>query len=194
MNPFRYLTIALRDAKQSLTERLLRYRIQYYNPSLYAHHTVIWNYGFNWLDSLDIGNNVHIMPHVEIIVFKKTRNSSIEGKLVLKDNVVIATGANIRAAGGVIEIGEYSGIGENSAVIASNHLIDKDHLHLNSSWDEERTGVILGRNVWIGANCCLLPGCKIGDNSIVAAGSVVTKEIPANQIWGGVPAKKIKDL
>ncbi|MGB1060198.1 MAG: acyltransferase, partial [Ketobacter sp.] len=61
-------------------------------------------------------------------------------------------------------------------------------------WDEDRTDVILGRNVWIGANSCLLAGSRVGDNSIVGAGSVVTGEIPANEIWAGVPARKIKDL
>jgi len=114
--------------------------------------------------------------------------------LILKDHSVIGSGVNIRAAGGVIELGEYSGIGEHSVVVAANHSTDKDHLHIRSPWDENRTDVIIGRNVWIGANSCLLAGSRVGDNSIVGAGSVVTGEIPANEIWAGVPARKIKDL
>ncbi|MAA61039.1 MAG: hypothetical protein CMK79_12930 [Pseudomonadales bacterium] len=194
MNPVNYILIILRELKQAWIERLLRYRIQYYNPTLYTHHSVIWNYGFNWLDSLEIGKDVYVMPGAEIIVFKKTKNSQKEGKLILKDHSVIGTGVNIRAAGGVIELGEYSGIGEHSVVVAANHSTDKDHLHIRSPWDEDRTDVIIGRNVWIGANSCLLAGSRVGDNSIVGAGSVVTGEIPANEIWAGVPARKIKDL
>lgn len=194
MNPVNYIQIILRELKQAWIERLLRYRIQYYNPTLYTHHSVIWNYGFNWLDSLEIGKDVYVMPGAEIIVFKKTKNSQKEGKLILKDHSVIGTGVNIRAAGGVIELGEYSGIGEHSVVVAANHSTDKDHLHIRSPWDENRTDVIIGRNVWIGANSCLLAGSRVGDNSIVGAGSVVTGEIPANEIWAGVPARKIKDL
>lgn len=49
-------------------------------------------------------------------------------------------------------------------------------------------------NVFIGAKCIILKGVTIGENSIVGAGSVVTKSIPANQIWGGNPAKYIKDI
>ena len=81
-----------------------------------------------------------------------------------------------------------------SVLVAVNHSTDKDTLHVQSQWDERKTGVIIGDNVWVGANCCLLPGCKIGDNSIVGAGSVVSKEIPPNEIWAGVPAKIIRDL
>ena len=194
MNPVNYILIILRELKQAWIERLLRYRIQYNNPTLYTHHSVIWNYGFNWLDSLEIGKGVHVMPGAEIIVFKKTRHSKKEGKLILKDHAVIATGVNIRAAGGVIEVGEYSGVGEHCILVAANHSTDKDHLHIGSPWDEDRTDVILGRNVWIGANSCLLAGSRVGDNAIVGAGSVVTGEIPANEIWAGVPARKIKDL
>ena len=194
MNPVNYILIILRELKQAWIERLLRYRIQYNNPTLYTHHSVIWNYGFSWLDSLEIGKGVHVMPGAEIIVFKKTRHSKKEGKLILKDHTVITTGVNIRAAGGVIEVGEYSAIGEHCILVAANHSTDKDHLHVGSPWDEDRTDVIIGRNVWIGANSCLLAGSRVGDNSIVGAGSVVTGEIPANEIWAGVPARKIKDL
>lgn len=50
------------------------------------------------------------------------------------------------------------------------------------------------KNVWIGSNATILQGVKIGDNAIVAAGAVVTKDVPANTIVGGVPAKIIKSI
>lgn len=52
----------------------------------------------------------------------------------------------------------------------------------------------IGTNVWITTRCIILPGVTIGDNSIIAAGSVVTKDIPANYLAGGNPAKLIKKL
>jgi len=52
----------------------------------------------------------------------------------------------------------------------------------------------VGANVWVGANCVLLPGVTIGDNALIAAGSVVTRDVPPNEIWGGVPARKLKDV
>ena len=52
----------------------------------------------------------------------------------------------------------------------------------------------IGNNVFIGINSIIMPGVSIGDNCIIAAGSVVTKSFPSNSIIGGVPAKKIKNL
>jgi acetyltransferase-like isoleucine patch superfamily enzyme len=50
----------------------------------------------------------------------------------------------------------------------------------------------IGKKVWLGANVTILQGVTIGENAIVAAGAVVTKDVPANAIVGGVPAKVIK--
>lgn len=180
--------------KIKIMESILRHRIHYHNPTIVSHHTVIWNYGYRWMDSIEIGKDVTIMPHAEIVVYKYNKNSKVEGKLVLKDKAVICTCVNIRAAGGVVILGKYSGIAENSVVVAANHSLSPETLHIYSAWDEVRTDVILGDNVWVGANSTLLPGCRIGDNSIIAAGSVVNKEVPQNQIWGGVPARKIRDI
>lgn len=52
----------------------------------------------------------------------------------------------------------------------------------------------IGRNVWIGANAVVLPGVSIGDGAVVAAGAVVTKDVPPCTIVGGVPAKKLKEI
>ena len=52
----------------------------------------------------------------------------------------------------------------------------------------------IGKNVWIGSRSVILPGVTIGDGAIVAAGAVVTKDVPANTVVGGVPAKVIKEI
>ena len=54
--------------------------------------------------------------------------------------------------------------------------------------------IIVGNNVFIGVNTIILPGVEIGDNCIIGAGAVVTKSIPANQVWAGVPARYIKTI
>ena len=54
--------------------------------------------------------------------------------------------------------------------------------------------VISGRNVWVGANVSILPGVTIGDNAVVGAGAVVTKDVPENTIVGGVPARVIRHI
>jgi acetyltransferase-like isoleucine patch superfamily enzyme len=54
--------------------------------------------------------------------------------------------------------------------------------------------IVIGKKVWIGAQVTILPGVTIGDNSIIAAGAVVTKDLPANSLAGGVPAKILKTI
>lgn len=54
--------------------------------------------------------------------------------------------------------------------------------------------IVIRDGVWIGAKALILPGVTIGENAVVAGGSVVTKDVPANTLWGGSPAKLIRDL
>ena len=54
--------------------------------------------------------------------------------------------------------------------------------------------VIIGNNVWTGRNVCIMPGITIGDGAIIGANAVVTKDVPANSIVGGVPAEIIKTI
>ena len=71
---------------------------------------------------------------------------------------------------------------------------------LNHELLRERRGVtrpapiVLGQKVWVGSNATILQGVTIGDNAVVAAGAVVTKDVPANTIVGGVPARVIKRI
>jgi acetyltransferase-like isoleucine patch superfamily enzyme len=54
--------------------------------------------------------------------------------------------------------------------------------------------IIIQKNAWIGANATILPGVTIGENSVVAAGAVVSKDVPAKTLVGGIPARHIKNL
>ena len=54
--------------------------------------------------------------------------------------------------------------------------------------------MIIGRNVWIGADATILPGVTVGDNAVVAAGALVSKDVPANTLVAGLPAKVIKQI
>ena len=50
----------------------------------------------------------------------------------------------------------------------------------------------IGKNVWIGANAVVLPGVTVGDNAVIAAGAVVSRDVPANAVVGGVPARLLR--
>lgn len=80
-------------------------------------------------------------------------------------------------------------IGPKVSIITENHPVnpyERKMLDLKS--------VIIKRNAWIGANSTILPGVTVGENSVVAAGSVVTKDVPDNTVVAGVPAKVIKTI
>ena len=189
-----YLTVLLRGARLRVTRNILSLRIRVRHPTMICDPTAIWNYAYADLANIEIGKNVSVLAYSEIIVYRQSRRSGVPGKLVLKDNALISFGANIRAAGGHIEIGANSAISQNCVVVAANHRMGTGVNFIDTPWDEARTGVILGDNVWVGANCTLLPGCRIGDNVIIAAGSVVRGTVPAGEIWGGIPARFLRRL
>lgn len=106
-------------------------------------------------------------------------------------NVVINDFVHIWGAGGV-EIGDESMIAAHSAIISQTH--DTEALAEGKLYREtlKLASVVIGRNVWVGSNVSILPGVTIGDNAILAAGSVVNRNVPANSIVAGVPAKVIR--
>ena len=103
-------------------------------------------------------------------------------------NVFINACCRFQDQGG-IEIGDGALIGHNTTIATLNHDFNPvKRQNLNPS------PVKIGRNVWIGSDCTILPGVEIGDGAIIGAGSVVTKSIPANTIAVGNPAKVIKEI
>ena len=88
-----------------------------------------------------------------------------------------------------VTLGDGCQIGHNVVFATLNHgLSPEDRPHTYPA------PIVLGRNVWVGSNATILQGVTIGDNAIVGAGAVVTKDVPANTIVGGVPARFIKRI
>ncbi|TDS09813.1 sugar O-acetyltransferase [Sphingobacterium paludis] len=89
-----------------------------------------------------------------------------------------------------VRIGNNCLIAPNVGIYTAGHNIEPIYRY--------KTGfarpITIGNDVWIGGHCVILGGIKIGDNSIIAAGSVVTKDVPENSIFAGNPAKKIRDV
>ncbi len=110
--------------------------------------------------------------------------------LVVGDDVDFALGVLVTTSGGV-KIGDRTLIGYRAQVISANHRIPEGGGRIFGS-GHDKAQVTIGADAWIGANSIVLPGVTIGDGVIVAAGSVVSKDVEPYTIVGGIPAKTIK--
>lgn len=90
-----------------------------------------------------------------------------------------------------VTIGDNAFLGPNVSIYTACHPLDPESRNEFIEWAEP---VTVGNNVWMGGNVTILPGVSIGDNVVIGAGSVVTKNIPSNVVIGGNPAKIIKNL
>lgn len=141
-------------------------------------------------------NPEEIAQLLRSILHKKLQNVTVFTPIYINYGKSISIGKNVfinfdctfLALGG-ITIEDDVLIGPKVSLITENHPLNP----------QERQGLIgksilIKKNAWIGANATILPGVTIGENSVVAAGAVVSKDVPDNVVVGGVPAKIIKNI
>jgi acetyltransferase-like isoleucine patch superfamily enzyme len=110
------------------------------------------------------------------------------GDVILKDGASIGIGSIVM---GPVLIGEGSACSQKCFITGqSHHYEDISKNFLRQGVETRR--VVIGKNVWIGANSVILPGVKIGDNSVIGAGSTITEDVPAYSVVAGKAAKIIK--
>lgn len=108
--------------------------------------------------------------------------------ITIGKRVFINMGCKFQDQGG-ITIGDDCLIGHGAMLATLNHGFLPEE-----RGDMHPAPIVIGNRVWLGANVTILPGVTIGDNAIVAAGAVVTKDVAANTVVGGIPAKFIKNI
>ncbi|MBQ9311643.1 MAG: galactoside O-acetyltransferase [Bacteroidales bacterium] len=140
-------------------------------------YTEEYNSLINELFSQGIGENSRIMPPITVV---RAKNVKI-GK-----NVVIMNNCLMMSAGG-ITIEDNVLVAANCQIISNNHDLAEHQIITCKP-------VHLKKNCWVGAGASILPGVTIGENSVIGAGSVVTKDVPDNCIAVGSPAKVIKHI
>lgn len=111
--------------------------------------------------------------------------------LTVGDDVDFAKDVLITTDGGVT-IGDRVLIGYRTQILSANHNIPPSP-HRIFEAGHTKAPVNISDDVWIGANCIILPGVEIGEGSVIAAGSVVTKHVPAFSYAAGIPARVIKE-
>ena len=151
--------------------------------------------------TVELNNSYHTPEEIKVLMEKLTGREFSEGaymflpfytdcgkNLKIGRNVFINSCCQFQDQGG-ITIGDGTLIGPKTVIATLNH-----HHNPNKRANLIPKPVKIGKNVWIGANVTILPGVTIGEGAIIAAGAVVNKNVEANTIAGGVPAKLIKQI
>lgn len=112
--------------------------------------------------------------------------------LVFGDEVFIGVGCEFNIRAGL-------SVGSNTLIASGSKFIDHDHgfasrdVPMAHQSDGAEARIDIASDVWVGANVVVLKGVSIGQGAIIAAGSVLTRSVGPHEIWGGVPAKKLRD-
>ncbi len=144
------------------------------------------------IDNVKIGKGVFIGAYTCLVCIDDHNNKLSNSTLTIGEGTSIGEMNNIRAGGGRITIGSKCIFAQHISIIAANHLIAKDQYMIDQAWDTEKNFVEIGDDVWIGSGVSILPGVRVGKGAILAAGSVVTKDVGEYEIVAGVPARLIK--
>lgn len=130
-----------------------------------------------------VGMNVSVQPGVYLLNIDKLR---------IGDNVSIHPMCYLDAQGR-IEIGNDVSIAHGSSILSTNHNWDNPSVAIKYN-KVKAAKVIIQNNVWIGCGVRILAGVAIGTRSVIAAGSVINKDVESNTVVAGVPAKIIKSI
>ena len=115
--------------------------------------------------------------------------SFISRDLVAREYSSIGWGCSI---GPKVELGQYAMLAPHVVIVGADHRFDLPGVPMCFSGRPELLPTVIEADVWVGFGAILIAGVRIGRGSIVAAGAVVTRDIPPYEIWGGVPARKIR--
>ena len=178
-------------------EFFIRYipgRIGYFMRSFYLKKRVAKNFYNNRFETglrIEYPKNIEFGPSSYFGLDCKIYASELS-KIKIGTGVTFNSNVMINARGiGSIIIGDNVLIGPNSVLRSCNHSFDILEKPIKSQ-GMKGGKITIKDNVWIGSNCVILPNCFIGEGSIIAAGAVVTQDVEAYSVVGGVPAKFIK--
>ncbi|MBN2147184.1 MAG: acyltransferase, partial [Anaerolineales bacterium] len=136
-----------------------------------------------------LGNNVTIAKYSTIQCTGVIQELGVG--VDIEDNSAVGAYSFLGGQGG-IRIGKNVIMGPKVNIFSENHCFDQLDIPIRLQ-PTERRGVVIEDNCWIGANSTIVDGVTIHGGSVVAAGSVVSKDVPPNSIVGGVPARVIKE-
>jgi acetyltransferase-like isoleucine patch superfamily enzyme len=138
--------------------------------------------------NIEIGDNSGIGSFSRLII--STSFNNLGEFIKIGKNVGIGEFAYLGGGGG-LEIGDDCIVGQYFSCHPENHNFSDDTVPIRLQ-GVTRKGIRIGKNNWIGSKVTVLDGVTIGDNCVIAAGSVVNRNVPSNSVIGGVPARILK--
>lgn len=145
---------------------------------------------------ISMGDNCYIADYGIIEAWDRYNDKEYTPNITIGNNVMINQYCHIGAINS-IEIGDDCLFGSRVMVLDHAHgksIIEEKDIHPAKRDLYSKGPIKIGKRVWIGENAVILGGVTIGDGAVVAANAVVTKDVPACTIVGGVPAKIIKEM
>jgi acetyltransferase-like isoleucine patch superfamily enzyme len=139
------------------------------------------------------GTRIVVGARTQIDAFSIIRSVGGTGDVVIGAESRIGPHCVLYSGNG-IRIGDHVLMAPHVSVVPANHAFARRDIPIaQQRFMPSRGGVVIDDDVWIGAQAVLLDGTHIEQGAIIAAGSVVRGRVPAYEIWGGVPARRIKD-
>ena len=131
----------------------------------------------------------------KLIMKKCGHNINIEKNASFSRNCILGNNSGIGCdcvLNGTVTIGNDVMMGPECMFFTENHAFGNINIPMNLQGNSVEKPIVVGNDVWIGARVLVMPGVKIGDHSIIAAGAVVTKNVPEYAIVAGNPAKVVR--
>ncbi len=151
-------------------------------------------------DDVNLGKNVKLSKFINLYGCVIGDNSKIGAFVEIQKNAFVGENTKVSSHTFVCEgvsIGNNCFIGHSVVFINDNaprSVNEKGDLESEADWEDRFVKTSVGNNVSIGSNVTVLGGITIGDGTLIGAGSVVTKNVPAGEVWVGNPAKKLRDI
>ena len=188
-NYIQILIFKLKSILNFYTSNKLRHIYYKLSGAKIMKSTIIPKITVNWPHQLQIGERCILE---EDLFFKFDGIWQKGPNIIIGNDVFIGKACEFNITKRII-------IGNDTLIASGCKFIDHNHGYSEGDVKYRKqplssSKIVVGSNVWIGVNTVILPGVIISDNAIVGAGSVVTKSIPSNETWAGVPARKIREI